>query len=153
MVQLTTEQRIFIVLKYNRNHNTTEAQHAFRGRFPDRAPAHKATILRNVKKYSRDSTKAILAGQEQHDRSKTLPLLGICRRKIHIPLLADGFSMYRIRAETKALIGGGGVYSYIRVLPDEFLLKSVVITVDFKRNSSGRTRIYEYAPPPPQLKL
>ena len=53
-----------------------------------------------------------------------------------------------IRAETKALIGGG-VYSYIRVLPDEFLLKSVVITVDFKRNSSGRTRIYEYAPPPP----
>ena len=50
------------------------------------------------------------------------------------------------RAETKALIGG--VYSYIRVLPDEFLLKSVVITVDFKRNSSGRTRIYEYAPPP-----
>ena len=52
------------------------------------------------------------------------------------------------RAETKALIGGGA-YSYIRVLPDEFLLKSVVITVDFKRNSSGRTRIYEYAPPPP----
>ena len=46
---------------------------------------------------------------------------------------------------------GGGVYSYIRVLPDEFLLKSVVITVDFKRNSSGRTRIYEYTPPPPQL--
>ena len=54
------------------------------------------------------------------------------------------------RAETTALIGGGGdVYSYIRVLPDEYLLKSVVITVDFKRNSSGRTRIYEYAPPPP----
>ena len=50
------------------------------------------------------------------------------------------------RAVTKALIGGS-VYSYIRVLPDEFLLKSVVITVDFKRNSSGRTRIYEYAPP------
>ena len=52
------------------------------------------------------------------------------------------------RAVTKALIGGGGVgaYSYIRVLPDEFLLKSVVITVDFKTNSSGRTRIYEYAP-------
>ena len=54
-----------------------------------------------------------------------------------------------VRAVTKALIGGGGGggYSYIRVLPDEFLLKSVVITVDFKRNSSDRTRIYEYAPP------
>ena len=51
--------------------------------------------------------------------------------------------------------GGGGGYSYIRVLPDEFLLKSVVITVDFKRNSSRRARIYEYAnpPPPPQLTL
>ena len=53
-----------------------------------------------------------------------------------------------IRAVTKALIEGGED-SYIRVLPDEFLLKSVVIRVDFKRNSSGRTRIYEYAPPPP----
>ena len=55
-------------------------------------------------------------------------------------------------AETNALIGGRGVYSHIHVLPDEFLLKSVVIAVDFKRNSSGRMRIYEYAPPP-QLTL
>ena len=51
------------------------------------------------------------------------------------------------RAVTKALIGGGGgAYSYIRVLPDEFLLKSTLMTTDFKRNSSGRTRIYEYSP-------
>ena len=58
---------------------------------------------------------------------------------------------YTDRAVTKALIGGGGggAYSYIRVLPDEFLLKSTVMTTDFKRNSSGRTRIYEYPPPPP----
>ena len=45
------------------------------------------------------------------------------------------------RAETRALIGGGE-YSYLLVLPDEFLLKSVVVKVNFKRNSSGRTRIY-----------
>ena len=51
------------------------------------------------------------------------------------------------RAVTKALIGGGSAYSYIRVLPDEFLLKSTLMTTDFKRNSSGRTRIYEYSPP------
>ena len=62
-------------------------------------------------------------------------------------------TIHECRAETKALVGGGGVYSYIHVLPDEFLLKSVVITVDIKRNSSGRTRIYEYEPPPPQLTL
>ena len=44
--------------------------------------------------------------------------------------------------------GGGGAYSYIRILPDEFILKSVIIIADFKRNSSSRTRIYKYAPPP-----
>ena len=54
------------------------------------------------------------------------------------------------RGETRALIGGGGgEYSYLLVLPDEFLLKSAVIKFNFKRNSSGRTRIYEYSPPPP----
>ena len=52
-----------------------------------------------------------------------------------------------IRGETRALIGGGGEYSYIRVLPDEFLLKLTLMTADFKRNSSGRTRRYEYSPP------
>ena len=57
------------------------------------------------------------------------------------------------RGETRALIGeggGGGEYSYFLVLPDKFLLKSVVIKVNFKRNSSDRTRlIYQYTPPPP----
>ena len=59
-----------------------------------------------------------------------------------------------IRAVTKALIGGGGeggAYSYIRVLPDEFLLKSTVMTTDFKRNSSDRTQMYEYPHPPPPI--
>ncbi len=57
---------------------------------------------------------------------------------------------------TRALIGGGGVYSYIRVLLDEFLLKDRKLkSIDFIRNPSGRTRIYEYSspPPPPQLTL
>ena len=56
------------------------------------------------------------------------------------------------RGETRASIGGGGEYSYLLVLPDKFLLKSAVIKVNFKRNSSGKTRIYEYSPPP-QLTL
>ena len=54
-----------------------------------------------------------------------------------------------MRAVTRALIGGRGEYSYICVLPDEFLLKSVVIRVDFKRNSSDRARIYMNIHPPP----
>ena len=61
--------------------------------------------------------------------------------------------LYVDRAVTTALIGGGGggEYSYIRVLPDEVLLKSTLMTTDFKRNLSGRTRIYEYLPPPPPI--
>ena len=47
-VQLTTEQRIFIVLQYNRNDNTTEVQNAFRARFPDWEPPQKATILSSL---------------------------------------------------------------------------------------------------------
>ena len=54
-----------------------------------------------------------------------------------------------LRGETRALIGGRGEYSYIRVLPDEFLLKLTLMSADFKRNSSGRRRRYEYSPPPP----
>ena len=58
------------------------------------------------------------------------------------------------RSETRALIGeGGGEYSYLLALPDKFLLKSVVIKVNFKRNSLDRTRIYEYTPPPPPPQL
>ena len=45
---------------------------------------------------------------------------------------------YIPRGETRALIGGGE-YSYIRVLPDEFLLKLTLMTADFKRNSPQLT--------------
>ena len=56
MVQLTTEQRVFIVLQYEKVQNTTEVQNAFRIRFPDRNPPHKGSILKNVRKYSREGT-------------------------------------------------------------------------------------------------
>ena len=53
---------------------------------------------------------------------------------------------------TRALIGvnwgGGGVYSYIRVLPDEFLLKSVVSKFISKEISRAEHE-YEYTTPPP----
>ena len=52
------------------------------------------------------------------------------------------------RGKTRALIGEGGEYSYFLVLPDKFLLKSVVIKVNFKRNSSDRTRYMNIRPPP-----
>lgn len=40
---------------------------------------------------------------------------------------------------TMALFGGVARYSYIRVLTEDFFLKSLIIRDDFKRNSSGRT--------------
>ncbi len=42
---------------------------------------------------------------------------------------------------TRALMGGGGVYSYICVLPELISFEMNLKTTDFKRNSSGRTRI------------
>ena len=53
------------------------------------------------------------------------------------------------RAVARALIwGGGGIFIYscsARLICFEINLKPT----DFKRNSSGITRIYEYTPPPP----
>jgi hypothetical protein len=70
MVQLTTEQRIFIVLHYNTTHSLVSVQNAFRERFPDRNPSAHTTILKNVRKYnnhgtSSTETRQILAGQKQ----------------------------------------------------------------------------------------
>ena len=50
-----------------------------------------------------------------------------------------------LRAVARTLIGGGGVYIHIfRFCPTSFFWNKV----DFKRSQSGRTRIYEYTPPP-----
>ena len=81
------------------------------------------------------------------------------QRTIGINLLSKAFFVNRTdrqvftlpifsmtRAVTNKSVNLGGAYSYIRVLPDEFLLKSTVMTTDFKRNSSGRTRIYKLPP-------
>ena len=58
------------------------------------------------------------------------------------------------RAVARALIGGGGVYSYIRFMPDGFLLKSVVfklISKEIRRAEHEYMNIHP--PPPPQLTL
>ena len=58
--------------------------------------------------------------------------------------LQDFFKYHHMILDTDvtwAIIGGGGggVYSYIRVMPDGFLLQSTQI----QKNLSGRTWIYE----------
>ncbi len=64
--------------------------------------------------------------------------------------------MFKIKNSgvTRALIGGGegrggGVYSYILVLPDEFLLKSVVFKFISKEISRAEHEYINIHPPPP----
>ena len=56
MVQLATEQRVFIVTNYMRNQSTTGVRNAFQQRFPDRNPPSPSTILSNVRKYLNEGT-------------------------------------------------------------------------------------------------
>ena len=56
MVQLTTEQRVFVVTQFTLIPNVTEVQNAFRIRFPDRNPPVRNTILKNVRKYQNTGT-------------------------------------------------------------------------------------------------
>ena len=69
MGQFTAEQRILIMLHYNRTQSLVAVQNAFRLGFPDRNPPSKVTILQNFRKYSEHGTslnrnKTILADQE-----------------------------------------------------------------------------------------
>ena len=56
MVQLTPEQRVFVVLNYTRTQSTTQVRNAFRERFPNRNPPAASTILENVRKYENSGT-------------------------------------------------------------------------------------------------
>ena len=56
MVQLTKEQRVFILLHYILPDFKIQLQNAFRARFRDRNPPHTTTILRNLAKYSNAGT-------------------------------------------------------------------------------------------------
>jgi hypothetical protein len=51
MVQLTAEQRVFVVLNYTR----TQSTNTVRERFPNRNPPVASTILENVRKYQNES--------------------------------------------------------------------------------------------------
>ncbi len=55
----------------------------------------------------------------------------------------------KARAVARALIRGGGVYSYIRVMPDGSLLKSVVFKLISKEISRAEHEYMNIHPPPP----
>jgi hypothetical protein len=69
MVQLTIEQRVFVVLHYTKTQSIAAVQNAFLERFP-------AQVLTLIK--------GIQAGEEQHERRKILRQLERCSRKIHV---------------------------------------------------------------------
>ena len=87
MVQLTIEQRVFVVLHYTKTQSIAAVQNAFLERFPDRNPPCKTTILRkNIQMPAQVLTliKGIQAGEGQHERGKILRQLERCSRKIHV---------------------------------------------------------------------
>ena len=51
MVQLTTEQRVFVVESFIRLKSYAAVQREFRDRFPEREPPAKRTIQENLSKY------------------------------------------------------------------------------------------------------
>ena len=56
MVQLSTEQRIFVVKTFQETKSLQATQDAFRAAFRDREPPAKKTIWANVKKYETHGT-------------------------------------------------------------------------------------------------
>ena len=62
-----------------------------------------------------------------------------------IPINIDRFT-----AVARTLIGGGGAYSYIPVLPDRFLFKLMNLNLIWKET---RRAEHEYAPPPPPINV
>ena len=56
MVQLTVEQRIFVVTKYHETKSFKVTREAFREAFPDRNPPAKSVIWYNVNKYGTEGT-------------------------------------------------------------------------------------------------
>ena len=56
MVQLTTEQRVFVVKHWFITRSYDEVRRLFRDHFPDREPPTKKTIWTNVNKYSEHAT-------------------------------------------------------------------------------------------------
>ncbi|CAH1799690.1 unnamed protein product [Owenia fusiformis] len=55
-MQLTQDQRVFVVSKWLRSGSLQQVADQFRERFPDRNVPAKSTILKNIKKYQREGT-------------------------------------------------------------------------------------------------
>ena len=56
MVQLTVEQRTFIIITFFQTRSLQRTRESFRGRFPDRQPPALKTIWANVRKFSQHGT-------------------------------------------------------------------------------------------------
>ena len=56
MVQLTVEQRVFVVQTFFSTHSYVEVRRRFQIQFPGRRPPTDMTIYRNVKKYKEHGT-------------------------------------------------------------------------------------------------
>ena len=71
MVQLTTDQRVFVVTKFLESKSLQETQLAFAEAFPDREPPAKKTIWKNVQK-SREHGTSLNRNKGHSGRRRTV---------------------------------------------------------------------------------
>ena len=69
-MQLTTEQRTFVVLTFNQTRSLQRTRDAFRERFPEREPPAAKTIWANVRKYQEHGT-SLNRNKENSGRRRT----------------------------------------------------------------------------------
>ena len=75
-MQLTTEQRVFLMTEWTHSGSLQQVAQAFRRRFPDRNVPAKSTIWKNVRKYQAEGTslnwtRVGLVDQGQFERKTT----------------------------------------------------------------------------------
>ena len=95
MVQLTPEQRVFVVKMYFQTEKYTEVRRLSQERYPERPPPNKTTIWKNVNKYLQNAT-SLNMNKDQSGRKRT----GRCQENIDIvqepwKIIQGGFPVIR----------------------------------------------------------
>lgn len=70
-MQLTKEQRVFVVTNFIKTGSIKQVQDSFEQRFPGRHPPSKPTIWKNVRKYQHEGT-CLNLNKERSGRMRTI---------------------------------------------------------------------------------
>ena len=91
-MQLTTEQRVFVVKTYYKTISYLEVKEAFRRTFSENDPPTNRTIWKNVKKYEREAT-SLNINKRRSGRKRTVRTKGkmeVCMWKVMLEMSVAG---------------------------------------------------------------